>query len=135
MWPFTRKRKSNPGLLTAVEEHAPDIIEAGLWLILDVADAPDEPSNHNHCADHSDSSCDTVADSGGGDCACDCSVDLHPVTLLFALAAILFSTGCASSRDWYKAQPWTPDGFNYTLQRDRATGEMSDYFGFNWSLK
>lgn len=51
--------------------------------------------------------------------------------LLFA--AVL--TGCASSRDWYKAQPWTPDGFNYTLQRDRETGDQSDYFGFSWSLK
>lgn len=41
------------------------------------------------------------------------------------------ASGCAQ----YSAQKWTPDGFNYTLQRDRETGDMSDYFGMSWNLK
>jgi len=46
------------------------------------------------------------------------------------LAALLIG-GCAS----YKSQWWTPDGFNYTLSRDRETGDMTDLVGFTWNLK
>lgn len=55
--------------------------------------------------------------------------------LLFAVLFVMLATGCASVHEKYKAQPWTPEGFNYTLQRDRETGDMSDYFGLSWSLK
>lgn len=51
-------------------------------------------------------------------------------TTILALAAILFA-GCET----YKQQVWTPDSFNYTMQRDRTSGEMSDYFGLSWDLK
>lgn len=44
-------------------------------------------------------------------------------------------TGCAGFHEKYKSQFWTPDSFNYTLQRDRETGDMSDYFGLSWQLK
>lgn len=50
---------------------------------------------------------------------------------LLLLAALFFCAGCET----YKKQAWTPDGLNYTLQRDRKTGEMSDYVGLSWSLK
>lgn len=54
------------------------------------------------------------------------------LTILAALVAIVtIGQGCAA----YKESPLTPDGFNYTLQRDRVTGDMSDYFGFSWNLK
>lgn len=55
--------------------------------------------------------------------------------LLALIAFIALTTGCATQRDWYKEQGWTPDGFNYTLQRERATGDYSDYFGWSWSFK
>lgn len=48
---------------------------------------------------------------------------------LLLLAAAL--TGCAA----YKESPWTPDGVNYTLSRDRQTGDLTDYFGVTWNLK
>lgn len=51
--------------------------------------------------------------------------------LLTALAVVCLGSGCAQ----YSAQKWTPDGFNYTLQRDRETGDMSDYWGLSWNLK
>jgi len=44
-------------------------------------------------------------------------------------------SGCGSVREGYKSQGWTPDSFNYTLQRDREDGHISDYFGLSWSLK
>lgn len=40
-------------------------------------------------------------------------------------------TGCTT----YKNQVWTPDSFNYTLARDRVSGEISDYWGLSWNLK
>jgi hypothetical protein len=40
--------------------------------------------------------------------------------------------GCAAYRE---TGHWTPDGFNYTLSRDRQTGDLTDYWGFSWSLK
>lgn len=47
-------------------------------------------------------------------------------------------TGCETAHDagdFYKKQAWTPDSFNYTLERDRNTGDLADYFGLSWSLK
>mgnify|MGYP006921428238 CR=1 FL=1 len=55
--------------------------------------------------------------------------------LLITLCAVVGLTGCASLNETYKAQPWTPDGFNYTLARDRDTGSLCDYWGLSWSLK
>lgn len=55
--------------------------------------------------------------------------------LLLAIIAIILTTGCATQRDWYKEQGWTPDGFNYTLQRERDGGAFSDYWGLSWSFK
>ena len=54
--------------------------------------------------------------------------------ILLALLALTM-TGCAGFQEAYKKQPWTPDSVNYTLQRDRKTGDMSDYWGASWSLK
>lgn len=51
--------------------------------------------------------------------------------LLLIILVVITSNGCAT----YKRQAWTPDGFNYTLSRDRQTGELVDYFGLTWSLK
>lgn len=51
--------------------------------------------------------------------------------LLLLLLAVCGCGGCET----YSKQGWTPDGINYTLQRDRDTGAMSDYFGLSWSLK
>jgi hypothetical protein len=54
------------------------------------------------------------------------------ITMLAALVAIVtIGQGCAQ----YSAQKWTPDSFNYTLQRDRETGDISDYWGASWNLK
>jgi len=50
---------------------------------------------------------------------------------LALIAGCLTMTGCS----WCQKQAWTPDGVSYTLQRDRHTGEQSDYFGVSWSLK
>jgi hypothetical protein len=49
---------------------------------------------------------------------------------LLLLIPLLLS-GCAS----YKEQVWTPDGFNWTLSRERKSGDIADYFGFTWNLK
>jgi len=52
--------------------------------------------------------------------------------LFIMIAAVATMTGCAS----YKASgPWTPDSVNYTISRERSTGELTDYFGASWSLK
>jgi len=55
--------------------------------------------------------------------------------LLLAIIAATALTGCTGFREGYKKQSWTPDGFNYTLSRDRRSGDQTDYFGLNWSLK
>lgn len=53
------------------------------------------------------------------------------ITLLSLLCG-----GCARWHEEYKKTGWyTPSGFNYTLQRDRVTGDMSDYVGVSWDLK
>jgi len=50
-------------------------------------------------------------------------------TLLFIVALGLL---CGCANDGYKKTGWyAPDGFNYTLSRDRQTGDLTDY----WSLK
>lgn len=51
--------------------------------------------------------------------------------VMILLACVCFLTGCET----YKHQAWTPDGFNYTISRDRQTGELVDYFGVSWQLK
>ena len=51
--------------------------------------------------------------------------------LLVVVGAAMGLTGCAT----YRESPLTPEGFNYTLQRDRQTGDISDYFGLSWNLK
>jgi len=53
--------------------------------------------------------------------------------LILTLVGLL--AGCSTQREWYKEQGWTPDSFNYTLQRDRTDGAISDYWGLGWSLK
>lgn len=55
--------------------------------------------------------------------------------ILIALAALSLFTGCAGFHEKYKEQVWTPDGFNYTIQRDRRSGDLSDYWGLSWNLK
>lgn len=56
-------------------------------------------------------------------------------TTLILIVALTTLTGCASFKEKYKEQSWTPDSFNYTLQRDRDSDSYSDYFGLSWSLK
>lgn len=56
-------------------------------------------------------------------------------TLALLALLVTVGAGCQSMKDAYKSQGWTPDSLNYTLQRDRKTGEQSDYFGLSWSLK
>ena len=46
-------------------------------------------------------------------------------------AAVLLGNGCAT----YSKQAWTPDSLNYTISRDRVTGELVDYVGLTWDLK
>lgn len=55
--------------------------------------------------------------------------------LLILCLGLLVLTGCANVRQAYKDSPITPNGFNVTTQRDRKTGDFSDYFGFSWDLK
>lgn len=59
---------------------------------------------------------------------------------LLAIAAILvlITGGCStmnSAYEAYKRNPLTPDGFNYTLSRDRESNTYADYFGLTWNLK
>ncbi len=51
--------------------------------------------------------------------------------LCIAMILIPFLVGCAA----YSRSRWTPDGFNYTVSRDRRTGDQTDYFGVSWNLK
>jgi len=51
---------------------------------------------------------------------------------LLALILLLPLCGCAS---YSKSGFWTPDGVNYTLSRDRQSGDLTDYFGVTWNLK
>lgn len=62
---------------------------------------------------------------------------MKKVTRLFLLVAcVTLLSGCAGVHEKYKESGWyAPDSFNYTLQRDRRTGDQSDYFGLGWSLK
>lgn len=59
--------------------------------------------------------------------------------ILTAAATMLASTGCETYNkmaDGYKKTGnWAPNGFSYTLQRDRVSGNQSDYFGLSWNLK
>lgn len=56
--------------------------------------------------------------------------------LLILVAVPVILSGCASAHESYKNSGWyAPSGFSYTLQRDRETGDQSDYFGLNWEFK
>jgi type IV secretory pathway VirB3-like protein len=52
--------------------------------------------------------------------------------LLIAIALVLVCSGCAA---YSKTGAWAPNGLNYTLSRDRQTGDLTDYFGVSWQLK
>jgi hypothetical protein len=52
-------------------------------------------------------------------------------TVLLTILMALF-TGCAS---YSHTSRLFPDSVNYTLSRDRHTGQETDYFGVSWSLK
>lgn len=57
-------------------------------------------------------------------------------TTLILIVALTTLTGCASFRESYKEQAWTPDGFNYTHAVDHKGFKPSQhYFGLSWSLK
>lgn len=61
---------------------------------------------------------------------------MKKIVILVSVVAALALTGCASVHEKYKNSGWyTPESFNYTLQRDRTTGDLSDYFGLSWNLK
>lgn len=51
--------------------------------------------------------------------------------LLLMIVLIIITSGCET----YKKMSWTPDSINYTISRDRQTGELVDYFGISWTLK
>jgi len=53
------------------------------------------------------------------------------IKILYFLIALTLS-GCAAYKE---TGHWTPDSFNYTLSRDRQSGDLTDYWGFSWSLK
>lgn len=52
--------------------------------------------------------------------------------LAIVFLIMLFCSGCAS---YSKSGKWTPDSVNYTISRDRQTGDLTDYFGASWQLK
>ena len=52
--------------------------------------------------------------------------------LAVACMELLCCTGCAS---YSKTGAWAPQGANYTLSRDRQTGDLTDYWGLTWSFK
>ncbi len=56
---------------------------------------------------------------------------LSTFVLFVAVCSITLLTGC----EMYSRNRWTPDGFSYTVERDRHTGDQADYFGLNWNLK
>ncbi len=53
----------------------------------------------------------------------------------FILFVAFCSIGLLSGCEMYSRNRWTPDGFSYTVERDRRTGDQADYFGLNWNLK
>lgn len=60
---------------------------------------------------------------------------MTPIKKVFILLAFAFIMCLGAGCETYSKSNWTPDSFNYTLQRDRTTGDMSDYFGLSWNLK
>lgn len=54
------------------------------------------------------------------------------VEFCLLLSAVLFLTGCESYK---RTGAWAPDSVNYTLSRERNSGELTDYFGASWQLK
>ena len=59
------------------------------------------------------------------------------IIAFFALIGTLFTaSGCKDLQAAYsKTGAWAPNGANYTLSRDRETGDLTDYFGLSWQLK
>ena len=58
--------------------------------------------------------------------------DRYAARNILPFVALCFLTGCAS---YSKTGNWAPNGVNYTLSRDRQSGELTDYFGVSWQLK
>lgn len=54
---------------------------------------------------------------------------------LILIVVLATLTGCASFREAYKDQAWTPDSFDYTNYRDRNMRQDQHGFGLSWSLK
>ena len=55
------------------------------------------------------------------------------VLMMCHMAVIaLAGGGCAA---YNKTGWWAPDTANYTLSRDRMTGDLTDYWGLSWTLK
>jgi predicted 3-demethylubiquinone-9 3-methyltransferase (glyoxalase superfamily) len=53
------------------------------------------------------------------------------ITDALLLFFVITLNGCAN----YKSCRLAPDSINYTISRDRQTGELTDYFGVSWQLK
>jgi hypothetical protein len=53
------------------------------------------------------------------------------IVVVAILVSLLSLCGCST----YSKQVWTPEGFNYTLSRDRQTHDLTDYWGLTWNLK
>ena len=54
-------------------------------------------------------------------------IQLAAVTLAAAML-----TGCAA---YSHTGAWAPNGVNYTIARDRQSGDLTDYVGLSWQLK
>lgn len=52
--------------------------------------------------------------------------------IIALLLTCVLLNGCAS---YNKTGAWAPNGVNYTISRDRQTGDLTDYFGVSWQLK
>ena len=52
---------------------------------------------------------------------------------LILISLCLFS-GC-STMDYSKTGWYAPNGANYTISRDRQTGDLTDYVGVTWQFK
>lgn len=57
---------------------------------------------------------------------------MKTLSLILLLTCLICCSGCAAynKTGWY-----TPDTANYTLSRDRMTGDLTDYWGLSWTLK
>jgi len=53
----------------------------------------------------------------------------------FSCAVVLLLIGLSGCATYNKTGLYTPDGANYSISRDRQTGDLTDYFGLTWTLK